>query len=93
MESLIKADIFFFISSISTVVLVVAILILLFYLSKAARGLCVIIKMLKEDVKDSEEFVEELEERLENNIIFRFLFPPLRRKRRDVSKDDGKKDK
>ena len=87
MESLIKADIFFFVASIATVVLAVLVSILLFYLIKAGKNLHLLSEALKGDFKDSEEFVAELKERLENNLIFRLFFPPLRRRLRTVSKD------
>jgi len=81
MESLIKADIFFFISSISTIALTILISVLLFHLIRAGRNLSLLSKLLKDGFKDSEEFVVELKERLENNLIFRIFFPPPRKKR------------
>lgn len=81
MESLIKADIFFFISSVATMVLTILISILLFYLIRAGRNLYMISEALKSNFKESEEFVMELKERLENNIVFRLFFP-LGRKRK-----------
>ena len=81
MESFIKADIFFFTASIATVVLAILIAILLFYLIKAGKNLYKISESLKGGFKDSEEFIVELRERLENNIIFRLFFPPSRKKK------------
>jgi len=89
MESLVKADIFFFISSVATIVLAILASVFLFYLIKAGKNLCKLSELLKSDFKESEEFIVELKERLEDNIIFRFFFPPSRRKRRVVSKDDS----
>lgn len=93
METLIKADIFFFISSVATVVLAILASILLFYLIKAGKNLYILSEALKSGLKESEEFVAELKERLEDNMVFRLFFPPLRRKRRVVVEDDGKKKK
>jgi hypothetical protein len=81
METLLKADIFFFISSVATIVLAVLVSILLFYLIKAGKNLCMLSEALKDGFNESGEFVTELRERLENNIIFRLFFPPARRKR------------
>ncbi|MCX6789480.1 MAG: hypothetical protein NTZ42_02620 [Candidatus Gribaldobacteria bacterium] len=81
MESLIKADIFFFISSVATIVVTFLVSILLFYLIKAGRNLQIICQALKDNFKESEEFVADLKERLEDNIIFRIFFPPSRKKR------------
>jgi cell shape-determining protein MreC len=82
METLVKADIFFFISSITTVVLAILISILLFYLIKAGKNLYQISEALGDHFKESEEFVTELKERLEDNIVFRLFFPPARRRKK-----------
>jgi beta-lactamase regulating signal transducer with metallopeptidase domain len=76
-----KADIFFVISSVATVILAVLASVLLFYLIKAGKNLYRLSEALKSGYKESGEFVTELRERLENNIIFRLFFPPVRRKR------------
>ncbi len=91
MASLIKADIFFFISSVATVVLTTLISVLLFYLIKAGKNLYKLSLALKNNYTESEEFVMELKERLENNILFRFFFPPARRKRRADGRDNDTK--
>jgi len=92
MESLIKADIFFFISSVAAIALAFLVSILLFYLIRAGRNFYMILETLKDGFKESEEFVAELKERLENNIIFRLFFPLSRRKRRSgIKKDNIKK--
>lgn len=91
MESLIKADIFFFISSVATVVLVILASILLFYLIKVGKNLHMLSEMLKGGFKESEEFVLDLKERLEDNLFFRLFFPPSRKRRRaSIKKDDSK---
>jgi len=91
MDILIKADIFFFISSIAVVVLAILISILLFYLIEAGRSLRKLSKKLNSNYKDSEEFVIELKERLENNLIFRMFFP-LSQKRRKNKKTTENED-
>ncbi|OGG52668.1 hypothetical protein A3H16_01100 [Candidatus Kaiserbacteria bacterium RIFCSPLOWO2_12_FULL_53_8] len=89
MESLLKADIFFFISSVATVVLAVLASVLLFYLIKAGKNLYALSEALKGGFKESEEFVAELRERLEQTLVFRIFFPPSRRRRRAAGKDDS----
>ncbi|OHA93823.1 MAG: hypothetical protein A2W58_00180 [Candidatus Zambryskibacteria bacterium RIFCSPHIGHO2_02_38_10.5] len=74
MESLMKADIFFFISSVATVILSVLVSVLLFYFIKAMENLYILSETLKGGLRESEEFVVELKERLENNMIFRLFF-------------------
>ncbi len=82
-----KADIFFFISSISSVVLTVLISIVLFYFIKAGKNLYLISEKLQDHFKESEEFVLELKERLEDNMVFRMFFPPVRKRSRTAEKD------
>lgn len=88
METLIKADIFFFISSIATVVLAVLFSVVLFYFIKAGRNLYLISEKMQNHFAESEEFVLDLKERLEDNMIFRMFFPPARSKRRNSKKDE-----
>ena len=87
METFIKADIFFFISSIASVVLSVLLSIALFYFIKAGKNLYLISEKLQNHFKDSEEFVLDLKERLEDNMLFRLFFPPARRRRPAKEKD------
>ena len=89
MESLMKADIFFFISSMATIAFTILVSILLFYLIKAGKNLYLLSEALKGDFKESEEFIVELRERLEDNLIFRLFFPPARRRRKNTTKDDN----
>ena len=81
METLIKADIFFFISSIATVILAALLSVALFYFIKAGKNLYLISEKLQTHFKESEEFVLDLKERLEDNLIFRLFFPPARSKK------------
>jgi len=91
MEPLLKADVFFFISSVATIVLALFVAVLLYYLIKAGKNLYMLTEALKGSFKDSEEFVAELRERLEDNMVFRLFFPPARRKKRAAAKDDSTK--
>jgi hypothetical protein len=75
METIVKADIFFFISSVATVIVTVLLSIVLFYLVRAGRNLYQITQRLQEHFRDSEEFVLDLKERIEENIFFRLFFP------------------
>ena len=93
METYIKADIFFFITSVATVVLAILGSIVLFYLIKSGRNLYLLSEALKGRFKDSEEFVTELRDRLENNMIFQMFFPQSRkRKRTKVREADVEED-
>lgn len=81
-DTLLKADIFFFIASVATVVLTVLVSIVLFYFIKAGKSLSKLSDALAGGFKESEEFVMELKERLEDNMAFRLFFPPSRRRKR-----------
>lgn len=86
METLIKADIFFFISSIATIVIAIFISALLYYLIKAGKALHELLEDLRGNYEDSEEYVNELVDRLEANAFFRMIFPPIHRKKKTKSK-------
>ena len=85
-----KADIFFFISSIASVVLTVLLSIALYYFIKAGKNLYQISDKLQSHFKESEEFVLDLKERLEENMIFRLFFPPARKRRQKSEKEENK---
>jgi hypothetical protein len=93
METIVKADIFFFISSVATVIVTVLLSIVLFYLARAGRNLHQITQKLQEHFRDSEEFVLDLKERIEENIFFRLFFPPARSQRKSETKKRKKKAK
>lgn len=42
----------------------------------------------KGDIKESKEFVIELRERLENNILFRLFFPVVLKNRKQIKKKE-----
>lgn len=86
METIMKADIFFFISSLASVILTVLFSIVLFYFIKAGKNLYLLSEKLQAHFHESEEFVLELKERLENNFIFRLFFPPARHKKTPAKK-------
>jgi len=91
METLLKADIFFFISSIASVILTILLCIVLFYFIRAGKNLYLISEKLQTHFKDSEEFVLELKDRLEDNLIFRLFFPPARNRKHAKNKDSETK--
>lgn len=87
MDTLAKADIFFFITSIAVVVLTVLISIVLYYFIRAGRTLHRLSEALQEKFAESNEFVAELKDRLESNPIFRLFFPSSVRHKRISAKN------
>ncbi len=81
-----KSDIFFFISSLTTIIVTIFLCVVLFHLNRAAKSLHKILEGLKSNFEDSEEFVGELKERLENNLVFRMFFPPVVAKKQTKTK-------
>lgn len=69
-----KADIFFFVTTICAIIVTVLVSVCLFYLSGALKNLRDITDTLKAGVDKAEERVEEFIERVEENPIFRFVF-------------------
>ena len=84
---MLKADIFFFIASVAIIILTLLFSVLLFYLILAGRILYKLAARLKSGFRESEEFIAEMKERLENNPAFNFFFPSSRKKQRSNAKD------
>lgn len=85
MDTLIKADIFFFITAVATVLLTVLLSILFYYLIRAGKSLHTIIETLKNNYSDSEDYILELKESMESNLIFRLFFPGFSKKKKGRS--------
>lgn len=90
METVMKADIFFFISSIASIVLTALLSVALFCFIKTGKNLYRISEKLQNHFYESEEFVLDLKERLENNMVFRLFFPPARKRKHKETKNDDK---
>lgn len=86
MDSFIKADIFFFIASIATLIFALCFCVFMFYMIRAAKNLSKITELFKTNIAASEDYIAELADRLEDNTLFRFFFPPKRAKRASKQK-------
>jgi uncharacterized membrane protein len=86
METLVKADIFFFVTTIAVIILTVFLSICFYYLAGALRNLRDITQTLKEGVDRAEERVEEFIERIEDNAVFRFIFGSRRTTKKKKSR-------
>ncbi len=74
MESIIKSDIFFFITSISVVVLTVFLGIIGFYIVRIVRNFSHISETLKNSVDDADSEVREMVEHVKESAVFNFIF-------------------
>lgn len=74
MESIIHADIFFFITTIAVIVGTIILAWSGFYLIEAFRNFRDISRTLKRGVDNAEENIEDLYHDIEESSIFRFIF-------------------
>jgi hypothetical protein len=74
MESIIHADIFFFVSTIAVILFSVLMIIVIIYLRETLANFRDISRMLKKGVKEAGEHVEDVFEDVEESRIYRFLF-------------------
>lgn len=74
MEPILKSEIFFFISSISVVLITVVFVIFGFYLIKTMRNFSHISKILKQTVEGATSSLEEVGETIKESPIFTFFF-------------------
>lgn len=87
MDTLIHADIFFFISSIGFIILFIVLIIGAVHLVRLIRSLNDAIDTLKSKAKDIEADAEELIDEVRESVIFRLFFG---RKRRSHSRTTEK---
>jgi len=81
MESFIKADIFFFITTIILVIFAILVGIICFYVIKILKNVKDSTDTLKDEVKVAGKKLGELEQRIADSFIFNFLFSKKKRKK------------
>jgi len=81
MDTLVKADIFFFISAIATVVLSILFIVALYYLIRILKDFSDISDTLKRGVDKASGHLDDLVYMLMNNPLFRFFFGKSSRRR------------
>lgn len=74
MESVLKSDVFFFISSIAVVIFTVIFIIVGFYFIKMMRNFSQISERLKSTVEGATSSLEEVGENIKESPIFTFFF-------------------
>ncbi|MBK5215446.1 MAG: hypothetical protein JJE53_01400 [Candidatus Pacebacteria bacterium] len=85
MESILKADLYFFITSISVVVISSFIIIALFYFIKILRNFYKISEMLKNYTQDANSELREMGNHVRQSPLFTFIFG------KDKSKKESEK--
>ena len=81
MESFLKADIFFFISSISVIIITLIFLIAGIYFIKMIRNFYKISSSLRKYTKDTEEELRDIGSHIRQSPIFTFIFGKEKRKK------------
>ncbi len=79
MESIVKLDIFFFITSISVVVFTVLSIIIGFYIIKIVKNFSHISETLKNSVDDADDSLREMGEHVRESAVFNFIFGKKRK--------------
>lgn len=74
MESVLKSEVFFFISSISVILITVIFVIIGFYLIKMMRNFSHISERLKRTVDGAASSLEEVGDNIKDSPIFTFFF-------------------
>ncbi|MFA6251291.1 MAG: hypothetical protein WC603_01540 [Candidatus Paceibacterota bacterium] len=86
MESILKSDIFFFISSVSVVIITLVLLVTGFYFIKILRNFYKISTILKNYAEDTNTELREMGEHIRQSRLFTFIFG-----KEKVKKDQNKR--
>ncbi|MES2930431.1 MAG: hypothetical protein V4665_01460 [Patescibacteria group bacterium] len=84
MESILKSDIFFFITSISVCIITVGLIVGFYYLIKIMKNIADISETVKKSVHAAESEIEELAERVSDSTVFRMFFGRKKKKKKEV---------
>ncbi len=79
MESIIQADIFFFISSIAFVILGILAVIVLVYVIKVLHSFMRILEKVEDSMDTIGDVTMELIDEMRDNVFFRMLFKPKKK--------------
>ncbi len=82
MESILKSEIFFFISSISVILITIVFIIVGFYLIKMMRNFSHISDRLKKTVDGAASSLEEVGNDIKDSPIFTFFFGKKKRNKK-----------
>lgn len=85
MESIFKSDIFFFITSVSVIVVTFFVIVAIFYFIKILRNFYKISKLLRESVESTGTELKELGKEIRQSPLFTFIFGKRRVKKENNS--------
>ena len=90
MDTLIQADIFFFITSIAVVVLTILVIIILFYVIQILVNFKAISKILRNGAENAEESLEAIAQVIAKNPLFKMLEFLFQKKKKANKKKEKK---
>lgn len=82
MESILKADIFFFISSLGTIFFILLGLVVAYYLIKILKNVKESTDSLRDEMKNAGERISEIEKEVTESMIFKFIFAKDKKRRK-----------
>lgn len=74
MESILRSDIYFFITSVSVIIISVFVLVALFYFIKMLRNFYKISEVLKNYTEDTDKSLKDMGNHLRQSPLFTFIF-------------------
>ena len=87
MDTLMKADIFFFVTTIAVVVVSIAFLLSLYYVVNAIKRLEAYASRIEENMKDASAEVKEMGEDIRDSFIYNFIFKKKKRRSTRETRD------
>jgi hypothetical protein len=81
MDTLVKANIFFFVSTISTIVFLLLGSVAFYYLIKILKNVRDATDSLKEGIESASEEMHEITSHIKESVVFNLLFAKKRRKK------------
>jgi predicted Zn-dependent protease len=86
MDSILQADIFFFISTIAVVIFSVLLLIAIYYLRETLQNFRDISRTLKNGVNNASEKVGDAFSDVEDSMVYKFIFGKKKKERKSNKK-------
>ena len=88
MDTLLKADIFFFITSVAVVVLTILVIIALIYFIQILKNFKDISTTVRNGVDNASSHIEELIDNILENRLFRFIFGKKKTEKKHHKKEE-----